>query len=465
MTAANPRTGADWVFVPLSEAISALVGFVVLVHVARTLGAAAFAAVELSAMIAGVLLVLVRSGVESIAHREAARRPSLIGPISEALLTVKLGLAGACVFTVVGAAWLAGSPSLPVFAVGIILLVPSALSLDVAPRALCEYRTIAVIQTLRSVGLAIAVLLLVREPGNSVAAVGCAALAESLSALAWLIVHVHRFGFPSRLHVRVARVLLGRGTIASLGRFGRVFLYAADILFLGWMLSPEEIGPYAAARRLAFAVAAIGVAVPTAFAPVIATAWAEGAARASEALGGTVRRVLGLSIPASLGLSLTARGWMSALFGTSFEAGSISLALFAARLPVLMLAATTGAALVAVRRESEGLRIVAVTVLFAVVALPIAILRFGLTGAASTMIVAEGLAAGLGWAELHRMGAAPRVPPLAVADLCGTGAMVGVVIVGAGLPVALLSASGAAGFFAVRVLASPRRPRIAEVSR
>ena len=64
----------------------------------------------------------------------------------------------------------------------------------------------------------------------------------------------------------VALVLARRGAIAGLIRFGRVSLYGADLLALGWWAGPE-LGAYAAARRLVFGLVALGLVVPAAVAP------------------------------------------------------------------------------------------------------------------------------------------------------------------------------------------------------
>ena len=87
-----------------AEVFSATVGFGVMIRAARLLGPESFSTVEFAGAVAGLALVVVRGGVETIAHREAACRPRLVAPISEALLLVKLTLA---VFTLAIVACLA----------------------------------------------------------------------------------------------------------------------------------------------------------------------------------------------------------------------------------------------------------------------------------------------------------------------------------------------------------------------
>ena len=69
-----------------------------------------------------------------------------------------------------------------------------------------------------------------------------------------------------RFRRRAWAALARRGAVAGATRFGRVSLYAADVLAIGWWAGPS-LGPYAAARRVAFALLALGLVVPSAVAP------------------------------------------------------------------------------------------------------------------------------------------------------------------------------------------------------
>ena len=166
-----------------------------------------------------------------------------------------------------------------------------------------------------------------------------------------LAVHTREHGFPRpRLRRRAGAVPARRGLIAGLIRFGRVSLYGADLLALGWWVGPE-LGTYAAARRLVFGLVALGLVVPASVAPLIA---ADGLRRLlargliTDALG----RLWTFSLPIAVGLGLTADRWMPLLFGASYQQGGPWLALVAARLPWLLTASFDQAALVPCRREA-----------------------------------------------------------------------------------------------------------------
>ena len=148
-----------------AEATSALVGFAALVVLARRLGPGPLARVEFAGAIAAVMLVWVRGGIESIALREASRRPRLIARWSGVLLTVKLALASVALGVVGCAAAFAGQGrGATILAAGLVL-IPSALLIDLGPRANGHLGAVAASQVVRALGLALATWFLVQGPG------------------------------------------------------------------------------------------------------------------------------------------------------------------------------------------------------------------------------------------------------------------------------------------------------------
>src|SRR5262249_5503336 len=154
-----------------------------------------------------------------------------------------------------------------------LILLPSAFTADVGLRALGRLRWLGAAQALRSVGYAGLALTLVRAPGDVLRAAWCLLAAEVLATVVPLVWHVRRHGLPRlRLRRRATMVLAHRGAIAGLTRFGRVSLYGADVLALGWCAGPE-LGSYAAARRVVFGLVGLGLVLPAAVAPAIARRW------------------------------------------------------------------------------------------------------------------------------------------------------------------------------------------------
>ncbi len=415
----NPR--ATFGLVPLlaSEALAAVVGFGVLIVMARRLGPGRFAAVESAAAVVAVLLVMVRSGVEQVIIREASRRPRLIGPLTETLISLKLACASVAFLGI-----LAMSGGQVLLAIAGLVLFPSALVADVGPRVRRSLGPVAISQSMRSLGLLSATFVFVHSPADAMPAAGCVAIAESVAAIVLGVVHCRDFGIP-RLRIRWrAWLILGRrGAVASLSRLGRVVLYGADLLVLA-ALSRNGFGPYAASRRVVFAMIAVGLVLPGAFAPSIASAWSRGVEPARRAISMATFGLMNLAAPAAIGLMMTAEGWMRTLFGADYRGGGLALAIVAARAPFLLAASLHQASLVAIRRETASLRIVLLMLALAAVAIPVSCRLFGPLGVGIAMVGVELCGAVAGWIALRRLAVSPSILHVDRWAILGTLAMI-----------------------------------------
>lgn len=402
-----------------AEAIAAVLGFFALVHQARYLGPAAFATVEYAAAVLAWLLVLVRGGFDVIVYREAARRPRLIRPLTDLLLGLRLlaALAGYALVLVV-ALFVGFERGAAVILAGLALFA-SVGATDVGPRADGRFGWVALAVSLRALGLALAVSLWVGSSGDALRAAACLVFAETLASLVALTQHTRDYGLP-RIHFRrrASLVLARRGAIAGLTRFARVTIYGADLLALGWVAG-DELGPYAAARRIVFALAALGLVIPAMLGPSIAQAWTLGAEPTRRCIARALTSLWSLSLPAALGLALTSSRWMPLLFDPSYSQGSPWLALNAARLPWLLAASFAQAALLACRHESASLRLTLTQLALALVLIPPAVIFSGPWGVGWALVIVEAAGAVGGWSLLKRLGVAPGWTELTGRGLVG----------------------------------------------
>jgi O-antigen/teichoic acid export membrane protein len=436
--------GLSWMLA--SELFAAGVGFAVMVHLARRLGPSSFARVEYAAAVAAWLLVVVRGGVDVIATREAARRPRLVRPLTDVLVGLRCvaALVGYALVLIVAA--LVGPTRGAVVAVAGLMLFPSAFVTDVGLRASGRLWWLALSQAVRAVGYALVVLVLVWGPADASRAAWCLVAAEALGALVPLAIHTREHGFPRpRLRRRVALVLTRRGLIAGMIRFGRVSLYGADLLALGWWAGPE-LGTYAAARRLVFGLVALGLVVPASVAPLIARGWAAGTQSARGLITDALGRLWVLSLPAAVGLALTADRWMPLLFGAGYQQGGPWLALVAARLPWLLTASFDQAALVSCRREAWVLDQMVGLLALAVVIIPLAVAWGGPWGVGWASLLIEVVGAIGGWRRLSRLGVAPPWHHEAVGAVVGSLALAIVCNVGRAWPLWVVVVAGAAAY-------------------
>jgi O-antigen/teichoic acid export membrane protein len=340
---------------------------------------------------------------------------------------------------VLALAWGASTDRGRVVVMAGLVLIPSALASDVGLRASCRFGGLALTQAIRAVGLAVGVAWLVSSSGDALLAAGCVVMAEIASTMIILSIHWSEHGpIRPRFRRRATAILARRGSVAGLTRLARVSLFALDLLILGSLLAATELGPYAAARRVAFALLALGLVVPSAIAPRIAREWAIGVTETRSYLGMTIERMLILVLPAAVGLILTAGRWMDWLFGAGFADGGIWLALIAARLPFVLVSNLQQTALIACRRERWSLWLmVGMAALTGLVIPPLAISN-GAWGVGWGVLAVEIGGALAGWVALGRMGIAPRWHHARFSTLLGCVALALVCLVGADWPLPLV---------------------------
>ena len=432
-----------------AEAFSAAVGFGVMIHLARRLGASGFADLEYASAVAAWWLVVVRGGFDAIAYREAARRPGLVRPLTDLLLGLRLASTAVGLLAVLALAWLAGPERGRVVVAAGLVLIPSALAADVGLRGSSRFGPLALAQLVRSLGLAFGAAWLVSGIGHAAVSAGCVAAAEAGSTLVLLGFYAADHGLPRpRFRRRAWSALARRGAVAGLTRFGRVTLYAADMIALGWMAGPA-LGPYAAARRLAFALMALGLVVPTALGPRLAVAWASGAGEARSMLARAMSGLLAAALPATVGLMATADRWMPHLFGEGFREGGPWLALIAARLPLVLISNLQQAALVAARREGQALRLIAGMVALAAALVPSTAVFGGpwAVGLAMLAIEAAGLVGGALALRRLDLGCGLEWSLIPIAAGCAAVALIG--RVGRGWPLGAVVVASVAVYAAI----------------
>jgi O-antigen/teichoic acid export membrane protein len=247
-----------------------------------------------------------------------------------------------------------------------------------------------------------------------------------------------------------------RGAVAGAWRFGRVSLYAADVLAMGWWGGPG-LGPYAAARRVAFALLAIGLVVPSAVAPRIARAWASGDREARDLIARTLEVLMAAALPATVGLIGTADRWMPRLFGDAYRDGGPWLALIASRLPVVLVSNVQQAALIACRREVWAFRLILGMTVLGGVSIPTMAMTSGPWGVGGAALVVELLGAIGGWLAMGKLGLAPAWHHSIGPSAAGCVGVAGVCWAGRGWPMGgvVIAAMGVYG--AIWGVASLRR--------
>jgi O-antigen/teichoic acid export membrane protein len=188
-----------------------------------------------------------------------------------------------------------------------------------------------------------------------------------------------------------------------LTRFGRVGLYLAEDLELGLAADPG-VGPYAAARKVVFAVVAIGIGLPALLLPALVKERSNGPDSVGSVVAQGLTLLIGLFLPAALGLMLIAPKGLPAIFGAGYDGSGVMPLLVALRMPILLVAVWFQTVAVALGHERQALRVMGIVGAVAVVVLPAVASLWGSVGIAGGILGLEILAALGGWQAVRSCG-------------------------------------------------------------
>jgi O-antigen/teichoic acid export membrane protein len=370
----------------------------VTLYLTHKLGLAGFGRIEFAFNIVFWLVLLVRDGFDVISSREIARHPRLVRPLVNHVLAIKVRIALGLLLglIVVGGLTLSSGTDRAVLWLYGLMLVTTASGLDFAYRGLDRMGLVAASLTIRTGIYALGVLLFVHDESRIAWIPGCLVAGEAIGiALVWVF-YTRQYGRP-RLDLRSGRflrVFLRRGRSVYLIQVSQTVIGSMDLLIVGVMSGWSDVGLYSAPHRMVTAVLTFGLIFQQVVFPSLARSWRETPEESRRAFDRLVRVVMAACVPIAIGTTVLADPLVRFLFKPAFEDAALLLAIGVWRAPLLMLAFLYQTTLIAMNRESAGVRLLIVG---AVISGPIVALfrfGFGLPGACAAVVgIALALAA------------------------------------------------------------------------
>jgi O-antigen/teichoic acid export membrane protein len=219
-------------------------------------------------------------------------------------------------------------------------------------------------------------------------------VAASFGALCWAVLQTRRAlpeelrGVEREYHLRAwaaaaAPMLLIGGT--------QVVNSQTDVIMLGLLRSPEEVGVYTVASRGTRLILLVMVAINTALGPVIARVYASGdLARLQNLATRSARGMFAASLPLALGLIVFGY-WFLLIFGPEFTSGRDALSILCVGKMINVLAGSAGTILVMTGYEKQVALWVGLAALLNIVLNALLIPIYGIEGAAFTTALCESL--------------------------------------------------------------------------
>jgi O-antigen/teichoic acid export membrane protein len=390
--AASPssrKIASNFAFLSAAEIVCRGTSVAVALSLTHTLGVAGYGRVEFAFNVVFWLVLIVRDSIEVIASRELARHPRLIRPLVNHVLAVKLLLAFILYGGVSAAAILAlrdASDRVILVLYGL-MLINTASGIDFVYRGTERMLLTAVSLVIRTTIYATGVWLLV-TPDRIAWVPLCLAVGEGTGiGLVW-VCYAREFGVPRpTLGLRFLRVFLRRGRSVCMIQVAQTIISSVDVFVVGsLMLEWSDVGRYSAPHRVITAVLTFGLIFQQVAFPMLSRSWRQTAVAGRETLNGLVQVLMIGLVPVAVGGSLLAGGLVD-LLPKEYEGARVLLAIGIWRAPLLTLAFLYQTTLIAVNRESIGVRLL---LLGAVCSGPVVALscwKFGLPGVSVAVVL------------------------------------------------------------------------------
>ncbi len=396
---------------------------------ARVLTQAEFGAFNLALALALIASAFAEGGFDPVLVRRASRDPRRLATYHTQAIAWQSAIAVPVFAVAAGAVWVARSDTDLRTAI-VLMLVAVFLDMwsDTARASAAAARDQARTSRALAVQRIAAAALMIPALAAGLGVTGMAAGFLVASAVGW-VAHVRALvpidaGFRRRLLDRAGMWAFGRGTwTLALSSLFALALFRVDAVLLAVLKDDEAVGRYAAAYRLFETVLFLTFAIVGAVAPLM-NARADDKAEVTR-LGGLILVVLSFVYAAFVVVCLTeGRAVLELLYGARYENATAAVQWLALTPPVYAIAATTGAALVALDR-TRGIFIGAIVALTMNVALNLLLIpSLGGTAAALATTVAYAVEAAIGVFFLARRAgrlliAAPFAETLGVAAVAG----------------------------------------------
>jgi O-antigen/teichoic acid export membrane protein len=403
------RLASNFAALSVAEIICRGTSVAVTLSLAKRLGAAGYGRIEFAFNVVFWLVLFVRDGVEVIAARELARHPRLIRPLVNHVLAVKVlfALVLFAGLVTVGRFTLTSGDDRTVLMLYGLMLLTTALGIDYVYRGIERMGLVALSLCIRTFVYAAGVWLWVSNPSRIVWVPAWLAAGEACGiGLVWAC-YARKFGLPRPvLGLRFILVFLRRGRSVCLIQVAQTIITSADLMVVGLMTPWADVGRYGAPYRMIAAILTLGLIFQQVGFPMLSRSWRQTVAAGREVLNGLVQVLaLGL-VPLTVGGMVLAEPLVR-LLPADYAGAGLLLAIGIWRAPLLTLAFLYQSTLIAVNRETVGVRLLLAG---AVASGPLAALfcwLFGLPGVAlAVVLIAFGLVLA-GYGCLAREGRQP----------------------------------------------------------
>ncbi|WP_096893814.1 flippase [Candidatus Scalindua japonica] len=407
-----------------SEIISRCVAFVGLTYIARTLGPEGFGIIGFAFAMCSFFNLIVRAGFDDIGALEVSHRPQYAASIAFSAILIRIGMAIIAMTSMAIISFLIDKPGTVRFVLLLSALSFFSLALDISwvYRGLERNRPVGVALILGKLMYVILVILTVHGL-EDVYRVPLAMFVSDMCAAILLLIHIRSFG-RVKLVFHEGWNILKRSGFLFISCLLRTLILTFDVVLLGFLLGEREVGLYTAPYRICYLLYALACVIQISYLPGMARSLKNGIFHVSEFAGRSIELSAAVSALLVVGGIVLASPILSTIFGPEFIEGAMAFKLLVLSIGFIFLEGTIHNILVVSNhmRIETWIMITATVINIGLNFLLIPL--FGLTGAATATVIAEGFILGCGFIAVNLIGfqinLIPAVRPLLAAFLMAT---------------------------------------------
>jgi O-antigen/teichoic acid export membrane protein len=406
---AGRRIASNFAFLSMAELVCRATSVMVSLSLMKRLGVVGYGRIEFAFNVVFWLVLLIRDSSDVIVARELSRHPRLIKPLVDHVLALK-GLFSLILLSglaLVGALTLRDRTDWWVLTLYGLMLLTTASGLDFVYRGTERMGLLAVSLCMRTFVYAVGILAWVGGAQRIVWVPIWLAIGEASGiGLVWLH-YLRNYRAPRpRLSFRFLTIIMERGRTVCVIQLSQAVISTADLMVVGFLSSWWDVGRYGAPHRMVTALLTFGLIFQQAAFPTLSRLWRHTAEAGREALDTLVEVLVTALLPIAIGGTILAEPLVR-LLPEDYAGAGLLLALGVWRAPLLILAFLYQTTLIALNRETVGVRSLVLAALGIGPLVALLRISFGLAGAATGAIL---LGLGLvlaGYGSLVREGRHP----------------------------------------------------------
>lgn len=375
-----------------SGIITQLLGFIVVVYLARVLGPGDFGKINFAIAIITYFTLIANLGLPLLGTREIARERDKIKDYLGSILTLRLCLALLGFGLLFLLTFFLNQSSeiknlILLYGLG---LIPSALLLDWAFQGVekMEYIGLGGILS-RGVNLGL-VLLFIRSP-EQLLLIPCFSIAASLlTTVLLLAIFVKSFGKPRfKFNFISWENLLRKALPLGISIVMIQIIYNIDTVMIGFMRSNAEIGYYNAAYKIILSLIMVGAVYFDAIFPVASNYYKTSLDSLKKLQSYTAKLMVTLAFPLAVGGTILARPVMNVFYGSKYNDGIIAFQFLIWAMALIYINMVYARGMWACNKQNEYLKIVTTQAVANIALNFILIPPLGIVGAAISTVSAE----------------------------------------------------------------------------